>query len=101
MFSSPARLSYGLRMGGFAMFHFPRTLISRFLISLGLSALAALTGLAGTALAQDRRQNAPGEFDFYVLSLSWSPSFCEEAAERGSGGRSHGHCRGRARCFLV
>jgi ribonuclease T2 len=22
------------------------------------------------ALAQDRRQNAPGEFDFYVLALS-------------------------------
>ncbi len=23
------------------------------------------------ALAQDRRQNAPGQFDFYVLALSW------------------------------
>jgi len=69
------------------MFYFPGTLISRLLISLGLSVFAALTGLAGTASAQDRRQNAPGEFDFYVLSLSWSPSFCEEASERGSGGR--------------
>ncbi len=35
------------------------------------------------ASAQDHRQNAPGEFDFYVLSLSWSPSFCEAARERG------------------
>lgn len=42
------------------------------------------------ATAEDARQNAPGQFDFYVLSLSWSPSFCagatERAAERGSGG---------------
>jgi len=83
------------------MFHFPKPLISRFLISLDLLALAALTGLAGTASAQDRRQNAPGEFDFYVLSLSWSPSFCEEASERGSGGRSQVQCGGRPFSFVV
>ena len=29
-----------------------------------------------------------GEFDFYVLSLSWSPSFCEAASERGNSGRA-------------
>ena len=28
---------------------------------------------AAAVLAQDARQNQPGEFDFYVLSLSWSP----------------------------
>ena len=39
----------------------------------------------GAALAQDRRQNKPGEFDFYVLSLSWSPSFCEASGERARG----------------
>ena len=83
------------------MFHFPRTLISRFLISLGLCAFVALTGLGATASAQDRRQNAPGEFDFYVLSLSWSPSFCEEASERGSGGRSQVQCGGRPFSFVV
>src|SRR6201985_1457852 len=32
--------------------------------------------------AQDRRQNEPGQFDFYVLSLSWSPSYCAANAER-------------------
>ncbi len=32
--------------------------------------------------AQDRRQNEPGRFDFYVLALSWSPSFCEASGER-------------------
>jgi len=50
------------------------------------SALAAVVAvaLAGFAVAQDRRQNKPGQFDFYVLSLSWSPSFCEQAGERGT-----------------
>ena len=56
---------------------------------------------AGIASAQDRRQNAPGEFDFYVLSLSWSPSFCEEASERGNSGRSQAQCGGRPFSFVV
>src|SRR5690242_19365213 len=45
--------------------------------------LIAISGLSvqpGTA--QDRRQNEPGQFDFYVLSLSWSPSFCDYVSER-------------------
>jgi ribonuclease T2 len=66
--------------------------------------LAALLGMAAvsTAFAQDRRQNAPGEFDFYVLSLSWSPSFCEASAERGTGGRSQqAQCGGRPFSFVV
>src|SRR5258705_7833495 len=83
------------------MFHFPRTLISRFLISFGMLAFAALIGIAGTASAQDRRQNAPGEFDFYVLSLSWSPSFCEQASERGGVGLSEIQCGGRPDSFVV
>ncbi|MDH8474216.1 hypothetical protein QIG74_27135, partial [Klebsiella pneumoniae] len=49
----------------------------------------AMAGMAaGSASAQDKRQNAPGEFDFYVLSLSWSPSFCQAAHERGNSGRA-------------
>ena len=66
------------------MFHSRLHSFSRLMISLTLA--AGLAALAGGAKAQDKRQNTPGEFDFYVLSLSWSPSFCEEAAERG--GRS-------------
>ncbi|CCE02345.1 ribonuclease T2 [Bradyrhizobium sp. STM 3809] len=50
--------------------------------------------------AQDRRQNEPGAFDFYVLSLSWSPSFCAEAEERGRGSRSQ-QCSGRPYSFVV
>jgi len=81
------------------MFHSRLYPYSRFLISLILS--AGLLTLAGAAIAQDKRQNAPGEFDFYVLSLSWSPSFCEEAAERGDGARSQVQCGGRPFSFVV
>jgi ribonuclease T2 len=62
----------------------------------GLIAAAALA-----APAQDSRQDQPGQFDFYVLSLSWSPSFCANAAER-SGGRSSGmQCGARPYSFVV
>jgi ribonuclease T2 len=37
-----------------------------------------------SAVAQDQRQNTAGQFDFYVLSLSWSPSFCAASAERSA-----------------
>lgn len=56
--------------------------------------LAAL--LCEPALAQDRA--APGGFEFYVLSLSWSPTYCRE--NRGS--RDAQQCRsGRPFGFIV
>ena len=72
----------------------------------GLTSLALVSGmltLAGaSASAQDHRQNAPGAFDFYVLSLSWSPSFCEAARERGNNGRgTQAQCGGRPYSFVV
>src|SRR5256885_16302510 len=51
----------------------------RLWISLASSLFVVLTGAAS---AQDARQNEPGKFDFYVLALSWSPSFCEQAGDR-------------------
>ncbi|MEH2475377.1 ribonuclease T2 [Nitrobacteraceae bacterium AZCC 2161] len=73
----------------------------RIFISVGFLTIAALAGIS-SASAQDRRQNAPGEFDFYVLSLSWSPSFCEAASERSNGGRSQQmQCGGRPYAFVV
>ena len=78
------------------MFHFRQHFISRLLIPLLLSA-----GLASPVMAQDGRQNAPGQFDFYVLSLSWSPSFCEAAAERGGGRNARIQCEGRPYSFVV
>jgi ribonuclease T2 len=57
---------------------------------------------SGSATAQDHRQNAPGAFDFYVLSLSWSPSFCEAAHERGRTGKNtRMQCGGRPYSFVV
>ncbi|MGM4919788.1 ribonuclease T2 family protein [Tardiphaga sp. 813_E8_N1_3] len=82
------------------MFEAFRLVISRKFLSLAFLSLAALT--AYPASAQDRRQNAPGEFDFYVLSLSWSPSFCEAAQERGGNNRSAQiQCGGRPYSFVV
>ena len=49
---------------------------------------ACLAGLllAGPAAAQDyggfARRSAPGDFDFYVLALSWSPTYCAGPGER-------------------
>jgi ribonuclease T2 len=65
-------------------------------IGRGAFAAALLALLLSPASAQDRQdsfyrgderrhnshQGTPGEFDFYVLSLSWSPSFCESGAGR-------------------
>ncbi len=79
---------------------FRSVIFSRLLISLVLMSLVLLVA-AGVASAQDRRQNAPGEFDFYVLSLSWSPSFCEAASERGNSGRSGAQCGDRPFSFVV
>jgi ribonuclease T2 len=50
------------------------------------AALAAAISVAGPAAADDRA----GDFDFYVLSLSWSPSWCEAEGED-----DHPQCDGR------
>src|SRR5215471_1445996 len=54
--------------------------------------------LSAAALAQDARQNQPGEFDFYVLSLSWSPSFCDAAGDRA---KQQAECNERPYSFVV
>jgi ribonuclease T2 len=63
---------------------------------------AIFAGLLLTAIdpafAQSQ-QNQPGKFDYYVLSLSWSPSFCRETEERGREGGEQ--CRGRPYAFVV
>ncbi len=74
------------------------------MVSFGVRAAIAVYLFAAMATpvpAQDLRQNQPGQFDFYVLSLSWSPSFCEQASERGNSGRSGAQCGGRPFSFVV
>jgi ribonuclease T2 len=62
-------------------------------------ALSLMVVFADLAYAQDRRQNQSGQFDFYVLSLSWSPSFCEAAGERGTPPQQQ--CATRPYSFVV
>lgn len=53
-----------------------------------VASLIVVTAL-GSASAQNTRdgsQHQPGRFDFYVLALSWSPSFCQDTEERGRNG---------------
>ena len=74
--------------------------LRRMAMAVAAMALAAL--VAAPAQAQDRRQNAVGEFDFYVMALSWSPTFCLSSSERGQTGRSHqAQCAGRPYSFVV
>lgn len=79
-----------------------------FLIATMLTASWGVGAGVTPAAAQDRRQNEPGQFDFYVLALSWSPSFCEESAERRNGrpareeaGRPDPQCGERPFSFVV
>jgi ribonuclease T2 len=61
-------------------------------------ALVLAVGLM-PAPAEDSRQDRPGQFDLYLLSLSWSPSFCTQAAERGRS--TGGQCGPRPYSFVV
>lgn len=47
-------------------------MISGRLARLGLAALALLLSLSAA-----RAEGVPGQFDYYVLALSWSPTYCE------------------------
>jgi ribonuclease T2 len=63
------------------------------------AAFFAFALAVSTASAQDPRQNQPGQFDFYVLSLSWSPSYCDAAGERGTPPQDQ--CGARPYAFVV
>src|SRR5438128_1999520 len=59
---------------------------------------ALVLGTAASLSAQETRQNEPGQFDFYVLSLSWSPSFCDAAGDRA---QRQPECGTRPYSFVV
>ncbi len=69
--------------------------------SVSILSVVAFALIAGSASAQDKRQNEPGQFDFYVLSLSWSPSFCESSRERAPDRAPDQQCTGKAYSFVV
>ena len=72
------------------------------MIRLVLAALLLAAGIAGAG-AQGFRQGGnsrggtPGAFDFYVLALSWSPTFCDSEA----GQRNRNQCGIKARSDFV
>jgi len=66
--------------------------IAVFLVATALSSISAQE-------QQNQQRNQPGKFDFYVLSLSWSPSFCRETEERGR--EANEQCHGRPYSFVV
>src|ERR1700748_3723530 len=80
--------------------NFTRNLTCNITCLAAVAALLALTLIPG--LAQDRRQNEPGQFDFYVLSLSWSPSFCDAVTERSpQNAARQTECGKQAFAFIV
>jgi ribonuclease T2 len=74
--------------------------MSRVVIRLAVLSAFVLSLMVGSTSAQDRRQNEAGKFDFYVLALSWSPSFCEAASQR-SPDRPSQQCGERPYSFVV
>jgi ribonuclease I len=79
---------------------------SSLLVRSSLAVMVTMALAAGLALAQDRRQNRPDN-STSVLSLSWSPSFCDSAGERGTPHRamrvrhSHSWCMACGRNMSV
>jgi ribonuclease T2 len=69
-----------------------KALLVRFLVVLVVAGIAADAALsqryrdryqAGDAdRGYDRREHRPGEFDYYVLALSWSPTYCAERTNK-------------------
>lgn len=67
-----------------------------------MSLLLSFSTVQAQRAGEDRRQNTPGAFDFYVLALSWSPSYCEVAKERGRQNRgTEAQCGSRPFSFVV
>ena len=71
--------------------------MTRFVALRLLGSIVALAMTLDLAGAQGRQTGVPGQFDYYVLSLSWSPSFCETA----SGNARRQQCGARPYSFVV
>lgn len=74
---------------------------NRRLVRIAAASASLVLIFAFAALAQDRRQGEPGHFDFYVLALSWSPSYCEAVQNRAPGRAPERECTGRPFSFVV
>lgn len=76
----------------------PRNLPSIRSPALGVAVAAAAILLAALLTAASARDNRPGQFDYFVLSLSWSPTYCSGP----NGDRDPQQCApGRRFAFVV
>jgi ribonuclease T2 len=71
--------------------------MARFVAAKIVISVVAVAAMLGFSAAQHHAQNEPGQFDYYVLSLSWSPSFCEIA----TGSVRRQQCGARPFSFVV
>jgi ribonuclease T2 len=62
-------------------------MLARTLVKIAIASLSL--AVAGAALAQ---RGEPGVFDYYVLALSWSPTYCADAGDR----RGDAQCGGKS-----
>ncbi len=104
-------------MSGISFFHLIRGVargVAIIVLAIGFSPAAYAQGTAsaqggtgavaknltqGAAQAMVRASGSPGGFDFYVLALSWSPSFC---ARQAPARRARDlQCSGRPYAFVV
>jgi ribonuclease T2 len=68
------------------------------LSAIAAAAAVALCALTPVARAQADRGGMPGDFDYYVLALSWSPAYCDGRGGDEDGGRGaneNGYDNGR------
>lgn len=84
-------------MGGAVLFI--RAAFAGFHALLGVVVLAGVFAVAPFAEAQQTRPaSVPGRFDYYVLALSWSPTYC---ADPRAAARDQAQCGGARRYAFV
>lgn len=67
-------------------------------IALAIGMLAGLAAAMAVQASGARADDRPGDFDFYVLSLSWSPSYCAAEGDRSNSDQCDS---GRPYAFVV
>ncbi len=55
---------------------------TRFLVFFSAACLIAAMAAPSGVMAQGERGAAPGDFDYYILTLSWSPTYCQSRSNQ-------------------
>ena len=81
------------------MFRDPLRLAARAAVLVLAFIVIAVPAASAQDKSKDSQAGVPGRFDFYVLALSWSPSFCEK--QRPDRRARDPQCSGRPFSFVV